>query len=181
MWQTIDILLYIFYYNKQTDRTINHPSNPKPPETPMKTTTPPWLAQHIVSFATLALNGEEHTYAVISPEFSHMHKTPEVFAICSAEGVIAISETYPEEYRELGITHEIMEFLDKDQCEHVCVRALKRELELAEEKGFDMRKYVKFRKDFFRSLISYYRQTPQMLKEGMLEKMEASLAHLLTL
>ncbi len=146
----------------------------------MKTTTPSWIEPYITSYATLTLDGEEHTYAIIDRHsLSRKHNVPEVFAICSAEGVIAISDTYPEEYRELGITHEIKEFLDEDKCDHVCVRALQQELQLAKDKGLDMRKYVEFRISFFRQIVWYYEraltETP-----GMLEKLRLSYSYLLS-
>lgn len=147
--------------------------------TNMKTATPPWIEKYITDFKTLQLNGEDYTYAIINGDLSRDRDAPATFAIF-IYGVLAVSETYPEEYRELGLIHEILESF-QEPSDHVCVHTLKLELEIAKEKGFDMRKYIEFRTGFFKGLIDYYEAHPQMQANRILEKLKLSYDHLLNL
>lgn len=148
--------------------------------TNMKTATPPWIIKYITGLKTFQIDGtESYTYATISSAFSYDKGAPTTFAIFS-DGVLAVSETYPEEYRELGLIHEILESF-QEPSDHVCVHTLKLELEIARERGFDMRKYVEFRTGFFKGLIDYYEAHPQMQANSILEKLRLSYDHLTNL
>lgn len=119
----------------------------------MKTKIPKWLQPFVISTKTFMWNNEEHEYAIVSEEFSLNAGGPRMFTICIA-GVLAVSDTYPEEYRELGLIHELIEYSPTDS--KPCPLALHDELQLAESRGMNMEKYTSFRLRFFSDLILYY-------------------------
>ncbi|MEI6042626.1 MAG: hypothetical protein WCQ00_03635 [bacterium] len=142
---------------------------------------PLWLTPYVIGQANLTYAGEIYTYAIISAEFSTGKYAPANFVIFK-DGVLAISDAYPKEYRELGLIHEIIE-PTRDHDDGECLYALKQELEMAEqEEGVNLRKYISFRLAFFNDWVTYYGQKERSPKESfLLRKLEVSYNHLLSL
>lgn len=145
----------------------------------MKTAIPDWLKDHVVEQCTLTYKGEEYTYVVVSSAFGTAQGVPEMFTIMNG-GVLAVSDAYPKEWRELGLIHEIIENTSGDLDEGSCARALHKELELAGESGIDMPSYVAFRLSFFEGLIGYYSSKTRVPAEDeLLKRLLHSRDHLL--
>ncbi len=144
----------------------------------MKTKIPTWLESFVITHSTFFHDDEDHEYAVVASTLATNQGAPEVFAIMNGE-VLAISEAYPEEYRELGLIHELVCNTTKEEDCHICLRSLQYELDLARERGLVMVDYINFRSLFFENLIKYYEAKNETVVEvKILEKMRHSLAHL---
>lgn len=119
----------------------------------MKTTIPAWLAAHVVGTGAFVFEGETYEYAVVRSQFGPDNGAPALFTLAS-EGVLAVSDAYPEPWRELALIHEILDYCRQPRL--TCVESLQKELELAKERGIDMPAYVRFRLGFFTGLVEYY-------------------------
>lgn len=124
----------------------------------MNTTIPCWLESFVIEKRSFTFQGEVHTYALVKPSFGEIQGATSIFVIfILGPDVLAISEAYPEEYRELGLIHELIEGKGNPD-DHICVHSVEQELRLAEERGINMREYVAFRRNFFRNMVVYYDQ-----------------------
>lgn len=150
-------------------------------KTTMKTDIPSWLKPHVVTEETFTFEGVEYTYAVVKSQFGTSQGVPGMFTIMNG-GVLAVSDIYPVEYRELGLIHEIVE---NGKCahegEHACVESLKVELDLARQKpGIVIHEYICFRIGFFAGMTAYYEgKTRTDEEDALLAKMRYSLGHLI--
>lgn len=145
------------------------------------TNTPPWIVSRVVELNVLTHAGEDYTYAIVDHRFGLENGIAANFTIAK-NGVLAVSDACPTEYRELYLIHEIIESDDTCRNNGVCLRALKEELRLAEERKFDMRKYVEDRLLFFRGVCAYYesrKDTPEGLATHI--KTHRSFLHLRSL
>lgn len=128
----------------------------------MKTTIPAWLAAHVVGTGEFVFEGETYEYAVVRAEFGPDNGAPVLFTLASG-GVLAISDAYPEPWRELGLIHEILDYYHQPTL--TCVESMQKELELAKARGINLPEYVRFRLEFFTALVEYYankaRRTPK--------------------
>jgi|SRR3989344_3741952 len=170
----------------------------KKPEVLKLTTPPEWLKpEYIAEKNSFWLHNTSYEYAVIDTAKIRDDQEeklenerlvlPDVFVI-RTDGFLAVSDTYPEPYRELAIIHEVREFssiaksADDGVGENACAEALAFELDQA--KFFrlyakDMSAYYEFRQSFFNKLISFYEQyekTPE--QEALLARMRHSLDYL---
>ncbi len=122
----------------------------------------------VVEQSSLVFNGNTYTYFVLDTrEFIE-------FAVACNYDFLAISESYPEKYRELALIHELIELKSPliseraRQCS--CFDALQQELSIASDRGYDMEEYTKFRLRVFECLTNYYEN--KELGEGEAEILE---------
>lgn len=142
----------------------------------MKTIVPSWLEPHVVGYGILHYSGEEYHYAVASARLAKAFgdNAPEIFTIYT-QGILAISETCPEEYRELCLLHELIENPDDaSNDEFACYHAVREELQIAQTLLPDIEDYIEFRKKFFDDLVTYYENKKRDAKE---EKLLMRLMH----
>ncbi len=142
----------------------------------MKTIVPSWLAPHVVGYGALQYAGEEYQYAVASERLSEAfgENAPQIFTIYT-QGILAISETCPEEYRRLCLVHELIENPDDaSNDEFACYHAVREELQIAQTLLADVQEYIEFRKKFFCDLVTYYEKKKRDAKE---EKLLVRLMH----
>ncbi|MBW3003577.1 hypothetical protein KY328_01740 [Candidatus Woesearchaeota archaeon] len=85
--------------------------------------------------------------------------------------VLAISDSVPEPHRPYAVAHEFVEFKVLDnETEDRCVKALEIELSLVPE---DIKpEYMKRRRDFFFSLIDYFKSNPNDYTPEDVEQVE---------
>lgn len=127
----------------------------------VETVIPEALQPHVRSIGELQRGDTTYTYAVYDPAFARQYKAPDLSSMFS-NGILAISEAFPEEYRELGLMHEIAEYTElKPHGDDACVESTVQELKLAEEKGLDMKAYIAFRIGFFEQMIPYVESLPK--------------------
>lgn len=122
----------------------------------MRTTTPDWLKPYLQGYGTFTHDGEEHVYAIVSKAMGIDDGGLELFALCTKDGVLGVSDSCPEKWRELVLIHELMEHRHAHKTPSLCRDMLLRELEIAKERGVDMKAYLRFRLDFFEGLVRYY-------------------------
>jgi hypothetical protein len=121
--------------------------------------------------------GVTHEYLVVDAEFGKQHGVPNHFTICK-NGVLAVSDEYPEQYRELGLIHELIEH-SLPQSISVCKDALIEELILAEERNLDLAEYIEFRTEFFEKMLAYYKgQDASPLNTEFVNRLTQSVEHL---
>jgi hypothetical protein len=146
----------------------------------MVTQTPKWIARFVKLRASFLYNNETHEYVVVDPEIALIQGAPPVFTICK-NGVLAVSSDYPEEWRGLGLIHEIVE-QGMPQDDNMCLEALKVELELAQQLKIDMVAYVTFRNMFFRNLLNFYTNCDDFSgRVDLVKRLSQSLDHLTSL
>lgn len=118
---------------------------------------PEWARAHIRGTKKLTVIGAHCPYCVVASELGTENGFPEIFTIHS-EGFFAVSEVYPVEWRELGVAHEFIEhvLLKEIDEQDRCLVALKIEISIAKEAGFDMLAYAEFRYQFFNRLVLAY-------------------------
>ena len=107
-------------------------------------------------------------------------KLPEVFVL-RTESYLAVSDTYPEAYRRLGIVHEVKEYFQKEPNKNSCVEAVGYELDQAtffEIRAKEMPEYLKFRLDFFDKLIKFYEAEKNPDYEEILTRLRHSRSYL---
>ena len=98
----------------------------------VKNVVPDWANKFIVKNGKIPCCGLEFEYAVLSEEVVSEHKTPEMFSTGKGN-FLSITENYPDEYKNLALTHEAMEFNGFfPEGEEQCLCALKEELKIAE-------------------------------------------------
>ncbi|MDA8611485.1 hypothetical protein N9L18_01305 [Candidatus Pacebacteria bacterium] len=144
----------------------------------IKTLIPDWLEPFVLRTATLKFEGVTYEYAIVRTDFSETAGCPEMFTTYS-EGLLAVSDAYPDKIREIGLIHEIIEDPDRSTDKHDCVNTLKRELEMAKEQGLDIPEYTRFRTQFFDDMVLYYEKKERTEKEDfILAKLRYSQRHL---
>lgn len=132
---------------------------------------------HLIELLEVVYADRVYIYALVSSELAKKQGAPAVFTIMKG-GVIAISDTYPEKWRNLGLIHEIMDSNGRLHA-HSCVESLKTELEMAEYFRFDMEAYTAFRLKFFTDLIAFYKKSPDFEgRSGLIHRLEHSKRHL---
>lgn len=117
---------------------------------------PSWLDPYIKGSGIVEYGGKRYRYDIISREPANRQQAPHFFTIGPAGGVLAVSETVPEEFRRIALLHE---FIEHHECSGpLCCRiALERELALLQECAeLDQRAYIDFRLDFFSQTIGFY-------------------------
>jgi hypothetical protein len=140
---------------------------------------PDWMKKYVVILDKFEYDSVTFPYALVSYMLGTSQGAPPIFTIILDDGTLAVSDAYPEEWRELGLIHEVMEWGTDSKDRHSCLKALKAELELAKEKGFDMRAYVQFRFEFFRNMVSFYsKKKPNKKETQILTRLKHSLRHL---
>jgi len=143
---------------------------------------PNYLVRYVKGTRTLQHKGKTYCYFVVSAAFGVDNNAPRVFTICTKDDhILMISDEYPEEYRELGLIHEIIEYIDfaEKTGEHVCKKALQAELLLAEKQVSDFSEYKTFRLGFFEAMVEYYENKDRTPEEDQtLKGMKHSLEHL---
>ncbi len=145
----------------------------------MVSKTPTWIARYVQQTATFEYKGERHQYLIVDSELASVQGAPEIFTICK-NGVLAISSSYPAEWRELGLIHELVE-QSLPQNDGVCLEALKVELDYASRSNVDMVSYKTFRITFFKNLITFYTNCDDFDGRANLVKRPAhSLDHLVS-
>ena len=136
--------------------------NPTPntianPVTKIETTKPSWIEEFVIETRDVTHEGQTYSYLVVNEEeFGKKFKIPKTFASYSEQGLISISSNYPEQYKELGITHEIREHNEHKGENGCCLACLKTELEDLEKTELDKKEYIQFRLGFFEHLVNYY-------------------------
>lgn len=140
---------------------LHHHPNPRNNKQMIITLIPKWIEKSVLNLSTLTYNGEEYKYAVVVSDFGIKNGIAANFTIAK-DGVLAVSEACPQEYRDLYLIHEIIESDDLCRDHGVCLRALKEELRLAEKRGLEMDKYVKDRLQFFVDVAEYYNKTKHL-------------------
>lgn len=145
----------------------------------IQTVVPEWAKPFVIGRETFSYNGEEYEYAVISSRASEQPQVPAVF-LTNKSGFLSTSESYPAEYRRLGLIHELIELSVDPVPENGCVEALKTELDMAEKEGIDMRKYAEFRLQFFSIIVNYYETKPNRapVEDELIARLRHSVAHL---
>jgi hypothetical protein len=139
----------------------------------IETAVPNWQGIPVLGMSKLVFNGYVYTYCVL--DTSALLK---LATICK-DGVLAVSADYPEEYRELALIHELLEFASWQgshrtrQCS--CMGALEQELDIAKNRGADMNKYLKLRLEFFDGVTGYYEE--RQSAGGMTEEEREILEH----
>jgi ubiquinone/menaquinone biosynthesis C-methylase UbiE len=134
---------------------------------------PEWMKQNEVDKGEIILAGETYKYTVLKKELE-----PALAGfIGQFEGHFFISEEVPNEYRELQLIHEIIEFTELTDQPGRCLQALKRELELIPDNIKS--EYLKYRKDFFKRLITYH--TERDTNQEFIKEIRASYKLLVTL
>jgi hypothetical protein len=144
-----------------------------------------WIKpENIIASKKIEQNGKIYEYWVL--DLSHMPSAPKIFAICN-RGLIAVSPSYPEQYQEAAIRHEIQENIDnvdrKDE-EMICVECLKKELdEIKQDKNIDYADYIQNRYVFFKETIAYYEKKSNLTPDEtiILRKIKKSFEYLETL
>lgn len=146
--------------------------------TTAKMVTPDWAAPFVTRFSSFTFHNVTHQYAVLRDELGTQQGAPAMFTI-QVEEFLGVSVSYPEEWRELGLIHEILEHTILKDEEHCCLLALVAELLIAAERGVEMHAYVSFRQKFFANLVAYYENKERSGHEdAILAGMKLSLAHL---
>jgi hypothetical protein len=148
----------------------------------IETKIPENFEEFVLEKGKLKLDDQEYTYAVMDQEGlkgKFGDRIPVMFA-SGDRGMISISENYPEEYRELGLKHEIYEFFTCDSNKPTCcLESLKKELVIAKEEVGNIAEYVTFRRKFFGDLITFYEGQPDWDgKEQFLNKLRLSFDYL---
>jgi len=134
---------------------------------------PEWMKQNEVDKGEIILAGETYKYTILKKELE-----PALAGfIGQFEGHFFISEEVPNEYRELQLIHEIIEFTELTDQPGRCLQALKRELELIPDNIKS--EYLKYRKDFFKRLIAYH--TERETNQEFIKEISASYRLLVTL
>ena len=131
--------------------------------------TPEWAEKYKVGEDAFWLHDVWYQYAILSSEKLRADDPtiPEIFAM-NLDGFLAVSDTYPKQYRNLGILHEAKEFsgpLDEGSC----ARTLEYELGQASLlQVYSMSEYLRFRLGFFEKIIAYYENKERNEKEEAL-------------
>lgn len=140
-------------------------------------------AKEILETGKVEHNGITYEYLVLKHEFGERNAGLRIFTVHN-DGVIAISDTYPDLIRDLGLIHEISEYTGKSEGkdDHDCVKTLCEELQIAEDSGLPMVDYISFRLEFFQNLLAYYERSPETEESKlMIRKLRHSVAHLQSL
>ena len=145
----------------------------------IETIIPTWIEPYVIEVKELKYGDVVYTYIVVDAEISKRMTTPRIFTIFRG-GVMAVSSNYPEEYREIGLIHEIREFTElQGEGEMACLDALKAELETMGKAGIEPEKYNRFRLEFFEGLIAYYEgKERDEIEDEFLKKIRHSYEHL---
>ena len=127
------------------------------------TKIPDWLRQHVKGINVVAFNEEFLPYLVVDKELE-----PKLTGFVSyRDGLLFVSEEVPHEFRHFVLSHELIELRELDGLGGHCKRALKEELALVPPAMFQ--RYITYRRDFFRNLVTYYqdgrRSTPEFRAE----------------
>lgn len=122
--------------------------------------------EYVVNRGTVTQNNTEYEYLVL--DTSSIPGIPKLFAICN-QGLIAVSNQYPEKYHKAALKHEIAEKIDTQtdkEDEMLCLNCLKQELiEVKSDPNIDYRDYINNRYNFFESIVTYYANMPERKPE----------------
>src|SRR3989344_970246 len=135
----------------------------------LKLKTPEWAEKYKVGEDAFWLHDTWYQYAILSAENfrADYPSVPDMFAM-NNDGFLAVSDSYPAQYRRLAILHEVKEFsepLDEDSC----ARTL--EYELSQAVLLQVKPdatYLRFRLGFFEKIIAYYEAKERDEKEEAL-------------
>lgn len=139
-------------------------------ENVVKTSIPNWLKPYLLHLLQLEYKGIYYDYTVVSSGLSALfgENAPQMFTI-KTQGVLAVSETCPEKYRELFLIHEIIENPESEElADDACLNALQEEISLAKDRVSDFRDYTSVRFKFFEGLVAYYEKEIKDEKEEKL-------------
>ena len=147
----------------------------------IETIIPSWAKQYIEEIRELGHDGITYTYLVIKEdELGKVANVPKTFASYSKEGLISVSSNYPEQYRELGLAHEIREHNEHKGEKGCCLICLKSELQDLEKTELNKKEYVQFRLEFFNDLVSFYEgKSRDVGEDSLLENLVMSRDYLI--
>lgn len=133
----------------------------------IETKVPRRMSRHVREYGTFRIepfpDGDEYQFAVVRPRYGKILGLPEIFIICTDDGILAISENYPEDWREVGLMYAILgcraffvENKDSERNEDAWLKVIEDELQIARNLSFDTSAYLPFREKFFAGLVEYY-------------------------
>lgn len=137
---------------------------------------PEAIRNNAVGYGTVVFGGESVSYAILRRD---VNENLPGFVGCfkkEEERFFFISDEVPPHFREPQVLHEIMEIQKLEECPGSCLASLVFELTTLAD---DIReKYLVYRRDFFRRLVSYCAAHPEWYPEQRVTDFRESLDYL---
>lgn len=133
---------------------INKPKKAKDINNWNNNKIPAFISENTVGTRTVIYKWKPIVYSILKKELVPTLK----WFLWQKDLNFFISEDVPENFRDPQILHEIIEFTELKWKKWRCLESLKRELFLLDKSI--SQEYLKYRIDFFKSLIQYHKNTP---------------------